>query len=161
MKKQTILAFILLGLCVFVAQAAPYLASVRYFETAGSTEDPISEEFYQGTGPLNITMPCIKDSHGYDEVTDNIFGVMAQNAGPATQGTWALTLIPSTDPNIAIRQGTGKVTDKGCIITPGFDYFTKRFCWTTAQYQNAKLHLTWPNPNNISWKLTMYRKGRS
>lgn len=147
---------------ILICLATPYLASVRYFETAGSTDDPIVEEFYQGTGPLDLLLPCVKDAHGYDTVTDNIFGVMAHNAGPATQGNWVMTIIPSTDATSAISQGTGQVTNNGCIINPGFDFFpTMRFCWATSQYQNAKLHLTWPNPNNVSWKLTMYRKGRS
>jgi hypothetical protein len=137
------------------------LACIRYFETMGTADDPITEEFYQGTGPLDITMPCIKDKHEYDAVTDNIYGIIAHNSGPANQGNWVLTIIPDTAPTCPIGQGSGKVTNTGCIINPGFTFLKTQFCWATAQYQNAKLHLTWPNPNNISWKLTMYRKGRS
>jgi hypothetical protein len=156
-----VVIFLLLGIWVVKTDAAPMLACIRYFELMGTADDPITEEFYQGTGPIDITMPCIKDKHEYDAVTDNIYGVIAHNSGPANQGNWALTIIPDAAPACPIRQGTGKVTNNGSIINPGFDFFTLRFCWATAQYQNAKLHLTWPNPNNISWKLTMYRKGRS
>jgi hypothetical protein len=127
----------------------------------GTADDPTTEEFYQGTGPIDIMLPCIKDKQEYDVITDNIYGIIAHNSGPANQGNWTLTIIPDAAPDCPILQGTGKVTNTGSIITPGFTFITLRFCWATAQYQNAKLHLTWPNPNNISWKLTMYRKGRS
>lgn len=158
--KTKIAIILLLLLCGF-SYAAPWLSAIRYFETMGTADDPIVEEFYQGTGPLNITMPCIKNKHDYDVITDNIYGVIAHNTGPANQGKWTLTIIPDVAPLCPISQGTGNVTNEGSIINPGFDFFNRRFCSATAQYQNAKLHLTWPNPNNISWKLTMYRKGRS
>jgi hypothetical protein len=163
MKTKIIIILLLFGTIVLcgIAYAAPFLANIRYFESMGSTNDPIVVEYYQGTGPLDITMPCIKDKHDYDAVTDNIYGVLAHNDGPPTQGNYTLTIIPDTAPMCQIWQGYGNVTNAGCLINPGFTFLNTRFCWSTAQYQNAKLHLTWPNPNNVSWKLTMYRKGRS
>jgi hypothetical protein len=161
--KQVIMAVIMAVAVTIVvsAYAAQTILCVRYFESAGSIKDPLVEEFYQGTGPLDITMPCVRDKHDYDVVTDNIYGIIAKNSGPLDQGDWALTLIPPNTPLIEIRLGSGRVTTDGCLITPGFDMFNLRICWATAQYQNAKLHLTWANPNNINWKVTMYRKGRS
>jgi hypothetical protein len=152
---------LLLGIWVVKTHAAPGLISIRYFEVMGNSADPITEEFYQGAGPIDLIFPCIQDRHDYDVVTDNIYGLLAKNVGPLNQGKWTLTICPASDPIAEICIGTGKVTNEGCLINPGFDIFTVRFCWATAQYQNAKLHLTWSNPNNISWKLTMYRKGRT
>jgi hypothetical protein len=149
----------LLVLSITSAHAFAYFVTLIHIEPIAQLDADVVEEFYSGTGPIDLTVPCLVKNEK-ELTTDNMYGYIAVDGGSPTQGLWELRVIPGVASFGETGVASGTVTDKGALITLGFDAWTFRYTFYLPQYPQAKWHLTWANPDNVNWKLTLYRKGR-
>ena len=163
MKKLFIISAILavLGLAttsVFGVSNMVSLICIDYVQEANDEE--LITEYYEGSGALDLTIPCLTNNLGAEITTDNIYGLIAVDSGPSNQGYMYITLDPSRGADYGIpRLFRTLVWQTGAFIGPGMDGFV-RTMYYFPQYTGTKLHLTWANASNVNWKITLYRKGR-
>lgn len=153
------LPFILVGISLVTYANIIFISYIR-IEPMTQLEANCEETFYSGTGPIDLELGCLKDSQDRDKITDNIYGVLAVDGGGVTQGQYTMAFIPTKGMNYEIGAASGVVYRRGTWINCGVDFWVFRFIGYYPQYQDSKIHLVWPNPDNVNWKLTFYRKGR-
>ena len=143
------------------AYAAKYVIGYIYVDPINILEpEPVTVEYYSGSGALDIDLPCLKDNNGRDQMTDNMYGILSKNTGTPSQGQWSMDIIPSHGEGYRRQIGQGAVTNEGSLITFGTDFFTLRLTWYSAQHPGTVFNLTWANPQAVDWHLTMYRRAR-
>lgn len=163
------------GICVFVVLLLALIfytqvvfgastVLVKYGTIDYVTENNEAElvtEYYEGTGALDLTIPCLQNDHGVDITTDNMYGMIAVSGGPASQGNMSIVMEPSKHSDYApLSPYYTVVTSKGTLICLGIDNGVMRATWYVPQYAGTKLHLKWANTSGVTWKFTLYRKGR-
>jgi hypothetical protein len=117
------------------------------------------ESAYSGAGPMDIMIPCIRDDRGLDCFTRLNYGVLVCGGPKSDQGEVLISTVTSGPGNNEIQLGHCDVTRNGALIYPNSIgiYTWDTYPPATIQIPRSSLHLTWQNPNNVDWKLTLYR----